>query len=196
MIMKIFNAKNSSNIDTLAITFFTLLAIYNNQVTVFYILYLFWWNEVVYSAVVLYFKKKKGFTINLGPKLFLMGIYFVFLVVFFGFIAHYKNYDLVAVNFEILFFQNLFFNLNVLFFLVEMVWFFKQNPNEIEQATIHPFSARAIILHISIILGAFMMLLVVPNFPNFFTSENNWSALVIIMPFMLLRYFFQRSGLL
>lgn len=194
--MKLIHRKDFNTLDTLAIVVFTLLAIYNNQVTIFYILYLFWWNEVLYSVVTYYFKKRKNLEANLSSKFFLMGIYFIFIVVFFGFIAHYKNYDLVAINFEILFFKNMFFNFNLLLFLLEIIWFYKTNPNEIEQATIHPFSARAIILHISIILGAFMMLLVVPNFPNFFTSENNWSSVSIILPFILLRYFFQRSGLL
>ena len=194
--MKLIHKKDFNKLDTLAIVVFTLLAIYNNQVTVFYILYLFWWNEVLYSIVTYYFKRRKNIETSLSSKFFLMGIYFIFILVFFGFMAHYKNYDLVAINFEILFFQNIFFNFNLLFFLLEIIWFYKTNPNEIEQATIHPFSSRAIILHISIILGAFMMLLVVPNFPNFFTSENNWSSVAIILPFILLRYFFQRSGLL
>jgi len=194
--MKHISRKNFNTLDTLALLIFTLLAIYNNQVTIFYILYLFWWNEVLYSVITYCFKKRKKLEANLSSKFFLMGIYFIFIVLFFGFIAHYKNYDLVAINFEILFFKNMYFNFNLLLFLLEIIWFYKTNPNEIEQATIHPFSTRAIILHISIILGAFMMMLVVPNFPNFFTADNNWSAVAIIFPFIALRFLFQRKGLL
>ncbi|SMC83470.1 hypothetical protein [Cellulophaga tyrosinoxydans] len=194
--MKHISRKNFNTLDTLAILIFTLLAIYSNQVTIFYILYLFWWNEVLYSIVTHYFKKRKNLEANLSSKFFLMGIYFIFIVLFFGFIAHYKKYELVAINFEILFFKNIFFNFNLVLFLLEIIWFYKSNPNEIEQANIHPFSARGIILHISIILGAFMMLLVVPNFPNLFTPDNNWNAVAIILPFIALRFLFQRKGLL
>ncbi|MEZ4839803.1 hypothetical protein [Flavobacterium sp.] len=194
--MKLHLFKHFNNLDITATSLLTLLAIYNNQVTIFYILYLFWWNEVIYTAVTFYYKKRSGFVIGLGSKLFLLGIYWFFIVLFFGFIAPHQNYNLVALNFEVIFFKNLFFNLNLLFFGGELIWLYYNNPDLIEKSTIHPFSARAVILHISIILGAIMMMMVVPSFSNFFTPDNNWSSIVIILPFILLRYFFQRSSLL
>lgn len=135
-------------------------------------------------------KVKVDRTESIGPSLFLMGIYWVFLVVFFGFIANWENQELTILNFQILFFQNWFFNANLIFVLLERLYLHhREEPLEI---SFGGFTPSMILLHVSIILGGILMFFVVKNYPDFFTPENLWGNLLILSPFLLLRMIFQK----
>ena len=67
----------------------TALAVVNGQTTIFYIIYFFLWNEFIRVIVdrLLYKKNSNALLVSGGQdsmfgNLFLMGIYFVFIVVF------------------------------------------------------------------------------------------------------------------
>lgn len=170
----------------------TLLSVLNGQATVFYLLYFFWWNELIRSVVDrLCYKRnpnavyEDGHTKGFGESLFLLGIYWVFLVVIFGFIAGVDSTEIIIANMAVLFFQNWFFNLNLLFVLLERIYL--HNTRQPLNIYFDAFNPNAIVLHISIIVGAVLMFFVVREYPKIFTPENRWGSALIALPFLLLK---------
>lgn len=183
--------------DFLVFMLLTLLSVLNGQTTVFYLMYFFWWNEVIRLIVDrLYFKKNPN-AINEDWQstgfmggLFSMGVYWVFLIVFFGFIAVSDNREIILTNVEIVFFQNWFFNLNLIFVLFERIYLHqKQQPLTIYFGAFNP---NMIVLHVSIIVGGLILFFLVKRFPETFTPENQWGSVVIVFPFLLLKMLNQK----
>lgn len=183
--------------DFIIFLILTLLSIINGQTTVFYLMYFFWWNELIRIIVDKFYAKKNPNAINkdwqssdLKGELFLMGIYWVFLIVFFGFIAASNNREIIITNMEIIVFQNWFFNINLIFILLERIYLHKkQQPVTIYFGTFNP---NMIVIHISIIVGGIMMFFLVKRFPVTFTPENPWGSIVIVLPFLLLKILNQK----
>lgn len=170
----------------------TLLSVLNGQTTVFYLIYFFWWNELIRLVVDrLYYKRNpnaiheggdaKGF----GESLFLMGIYWVFLVVIFGFIAGADGTEIIIANMAVLFFHNWLFNLNLLFVLLERIYL--HSTQQPLNSYFDAFNPNTIVLHISIIIGAVLMFFIVKKYPETFTPENRWGSALIALPFLLLK---------
>lgn len=180
--------------DFLLFAVLTLLSVLNGQTTVFYLIYFFWWNELIRLVVDrLCYKRnpnavyEDGHSTDFGGSLFLMGIYWVFIVVFFGFIAatDTEGTDIIIANMRVLLFHNWFFNLNLIFVLLERLYLHKtQQPLQIYFGAFNP---NTIVLHISIIVGAVLMFFVVKNYPDTFTPENRWGSALIALPFLLLK---------
>lgn len=189
--------KNYQQWDFIIFLLLTLLSIINGQTTVFYLMYFFWWNELIRIIVDKFYAKKNPNAINkdwqssdLKGELFLMGIYWVFLIVFFGFIAASNNREIIITNMEIIVFQNWFFNINLIFILLERIYLHKkQQPVTIYFGTFNP---NMIVIHISIIVGGIMMFFLVKRFPVTFTPENPWGSIVIVLPFLLLKILNQK----
>lgn len=181
--------------DFLIFTGITTASILQGQSTVFYVLYFFWWTELIRLGVDRLIASKNpnariDRTESIGASLFIMAIYWVFLVVFFGFIANWKNQELTIINFQILFFQNWFFNANLVLVLLERLYLhLQEHPIQVRFGG---FTAGMVLLHVSIILGGLVMFFVVKNYPDFFTPENVWGSLLIISPFLLLRMAWMR----
>lgn len=170
----------------------TLLSVLNGQTTVFYLIYFFWWNDLIRLMVDRFCYKRnpnavyedrngKGF----GENLFLMVIYWVFLVVAFGFIAGSGSRDILIANMAVLVFQNWFFNLNLIFILFQR--FYLHKTRQPLQIYFGAFNPNTIVLHISIIVGCVVMFFVVRNYPHIFTPENRWGSALIALPFLLLK---------
>lgn len=180
--------------DFLIFTTLTLLSILSGQTTVFYLIYFFWWNELIRLAVDrLCYKRnpnalyEDGRATDFRGSLILMGIYWVFIVVFFGFIAatDTQGTDIIIANMAVLFFRNWFFNLNLIFVLLERIYLHKtRQPLQIYFGAFNP---NTIVLHISIIVGGVVMFFVVKEYPKIFTPENRWGAALIALPFLLLK---------
>ena len=107
--------------DFVFFTLLTLLSVFNGESTVFYLIYFFWWNEIIRLVIDgIFLNRNPNIKIESStkhldiPSFFLMGIYFVFIVIFFGFIANFDNTDILSTNMKILFFSNWFFNLNII----------------------------------------------------------------------------------
>lgn len=192
--------KNSSVygwLDIVVMTILTIMSVYAGQSTVFYIIYLFWWNEVLSHVINTFFDKlykrpKQPNEFSKGnPTRLLLFIYWFFIVIIFGLIANWGNVEAVGTNVEVMFFKNIYFNLNLLFIITELSFFNIQYKNSVPAKGSTGITGNMIILHISIILGAFLLFLVVKNFPNVFTPENTWASLLIIAPFLLLRFLLQ-----
>jgi hypothetical protein len=177
--------------DAVVFTLLTALAVLNGQTTIFYIIYFFWWHEFIAILIDGFFMEKRSSLVSNESRSktssigFIMSIYFIFIVVFFGIIANWSNLDISMTNFEILFFKNWFFNLNLLYVIIERVLL---NQSEVPIKTSHnAFSANMIVMHISIILGGLLIFLVVNRYPEIFTRTNLWGSVVIISPFLVLR---------
>ncbi|TBV28162.1 hypothetical protein DMZ43_03725 [Meridianimaribacter sp. CL38] len=192
--------KHYSQWDFLVFILLTALSIWSGQTTVFYIIYFFWWNELIRIMVdrICFKHNKNAVNISQGKtsvfgSFIQMGVYFVFIVVFFAFMANWNNDTLILINMRILFFQNWFFNINLVFVAVERILLHStQQPLKVSFGN---FTPNMLILHVSIILGVVLMLFVVRNFPETFTPNNLWGSVIIILPFLLIRAFALRFKL-
>lgn len=192
--------KNSSVygwVDIVVMTLLTIMSVYDGKSTVFYIIYLFWWNEVLSIVINTFFdklykrpKQPKEFATG-NPNGILLTVYWLFIVIIFGLIANWSNTKVLWANFDIMFFKNIYFNLNLLFIITEISFFNIQFKNNIQAQASSGITANMVILHVSIIFGAFLLFLVVKKFPNVFTPENTWASILIISPFLLLRFLVQ-----
>lgn len=179
-------------LNVLVFTLLTFVSLLFKQTTIFYIIYFFWCSEVIRIVVdrisyQLNLNAKKEFqnTAMVFGSFFLMAIYGLFIIVFFGLMANAKLNELMIVNLEILMFKNWFFNINLLFVLAERIYLhLTKQPIQIGFGG---FTINMLVLHISIVIGGLLMFLVVKNYPDVFTPENIWGSVIIILPFMLLR---------
>lgn len=183
--------------DFIIFLILTLLSVLNEQTTVFYLMYFFWCNELIRIVVDRWYAKRNPNAVNKDWQssdftggLFSMGIYWVFLVVFFGFIAASNNSKIIFTNMEVLFFQNWLFNINLIFVLVERIYLHrKQEPLTIYFGAFNP---NMIVLHVSIIVGGVILFFLVRQYPETFTPENKWGSVLIVLPFLFLKILVQK----
>lgn len=178
--------------DFLIFTVLTALSVGYGQTTVFYVIYFFWWSEFIRIITKSIFQRfnKSNNSNQLEAKLmfgslFMMLIYLVFIIVFFGLIANWNNSEITLTNMKIMFFRNWFFNINLLFVLLEHIYINLNSNNTI--AVFGQFTSNMLVLHISIILGGIIMFFIVKPFPETFSPDNLWSSVLIILPFLLLK---------
>lgn len=178
--------------DFLIFTVLTALSVGYGQTTVFYVIYFFWWSEFIRIITKSIFQRfnKNNNSNQLEAKLmfgslFMMLIYLVFIIVFFGLIANWNNSEITLTNMKIMFFRNWFFNINLLFVLLEHIYINLNSNNTI--AVFGQFTSNMLVLHISIILGGIIMFFIVKPFPETFSPDNLWSSVLIILPFLLLK---------
>ncbi|WP_336067874.1 hypothetical protein [Mesoflavibacter sp. CH_XMU1404-2] len=184
--------KYYSQWDFLVFTLLTALSVWSGQTTVFYVILFFWWNEFIRIIIDrIFFKRNKNAvlasnnTTSIFGSIIQMGVYFIFIVVFFGFMANWNNDVLIFTNMKVLFFRNWFFNINLLFVVVERILLhIKQTPVKVSFGS---FTPNMLVLHVSIILGVILMLFIVRNFPETFTPTNLLGSVLIIFPFLMIR---------
>ena len=169
----------------------TIFGLLKGEVTVFYIIYLFWFQEFVRTCVDLFFivKQRKsdgepGFTRNtMFGGFFLLFVYWVFIVVLFGFMLNFRDVEQFSTNVQVFVMKNWYFNLTLILFFVEYAMYrYFENKKDLE---IQIFNRRHIILHISIILGALIQMVLLPKLD----IENNWKNVAVVIPFLLLKIF-------
>ncbi len=197
MISGIFSSKQGSGkfwtfIDFAVMTTFTALSIFDGTATVFYVLYLFWWYEFFNISINQIFdrvyKRKRptdAHAMNRVGPIFMMFVYIIFIIVFFGGIAVWRNRDLLDLNIETFLFKNFYFNLNLLFILVELIYRNVQEKNRM--AIKYGISSNMVVLHVSIILGVLLLYFVVNKHPETFAPDKVFASLLILIPFLLLR---------
>lgn len=181
-------------LDFITTVVFTFLGILFSEITVFYLIYLFWLQEFIRTVFdsFLIFKKRKDDSSSKAEgsqifgSYFLMFIYFIFIVVIFGFITASKESNMIFENMRVLFFGNVFFNLNILFFIIE--YYFHVKNNKTYTPKVSTFNSRHIILHVSIIIGAFIQMFFLVKFE----IDGALGSALVATPFLLLKYFFDR----
>lgn len=187
--MQITNTTIVKYISLLAMISFSLLEIIYKQTTVFYILYLFWFDELIrtiFEKITYYFKKNEienpvQYLKSVNGKFYFLFLYLIFIFVFFGLIIDRNDFDLIAVNFTVLFFKNSFFNYSLLVFVLREVYLYRENSAHKEPNSL--LSIRIFILHISIVLGVLFWALSTQKF-HFMEAYANSIAIV---PFLLLK---------
>lgn len=186
-----------AKIDTIAIIVFSIYALLKGEITVFFMLYLFWWQTFIHvfvnSLKVLLLKKNVALRPKLrryfGENMFLLFIYFVFIVILFGVIMNFDNSSLLQTNMIVLFFHNWSFNFNLIVFLITAVFFDKYYKDDVRNFT-NAFFPRNIVLHLSIIIGALLHFFVVIKYPSLFKGETLWGSLLVTTPFLIIKTFF------
>jgi len=190
------DARNAQRFGTFTLLLITVIAMLNKQVSVFYIVYFFWFQELLRTIISFIFamryEKRENKTISLGGlfmiSLFPLSVYLVFIVVLFGFMLNWGNLDLLRLNFRTMLFKNVFFNINLILFAAEIILYYYLNRKEmIFSENIQIFSRNHLILHISILLGALLQFLVVRKYENIFTPENLWGSVLVVVPFLILK---------
>ncbi|MGV3767042.1 MAG: hypothetical protein ACO1NW_13000 [Chitinophagaceae bacterium] len=170
------------------------LSVYNGQATVFYIIYLFWWNELIVKVAGKIFNRlsspatKRQTAPASASSAPLMLIYWILIVVIFGFVTGLEDQSAMQTNLAVLFFRNTYFNMNIVFMVITAFLHKVQNSNLVADERAPEITGNMIVLHISIILGAFIFFMVVRGFPETFAPANRWSAVLVIAPFLLLRF--------
>lgn len=165
------------------------------HVSVFYIIYLYWWHELISSVMdAVYFPAYKRLhpEVTVGNPLFsrffLLVIYFVFIVVLFGIMSNWGNEKLLTLNLMVFIFRDIGFNLSLIGLVVNEWWLRQYRPAAyvIQQ---NPFSGRMWVLHLSIIFGGMLYMAVTTGFFKGFKTEHPLTAVVAAVPFLLLKAF-------
>ena len=180
-------------LSLIVMTCITIMAIYSKQITVFYIIYLFWCDEflkTIFDGLRYRFKKEQiqnptNYILNIKNRFFMLLIYLVFIIVCFGLILDWNNTDLILGNFEVFFFKNTLFNISLITFLLREIYLYKNNLLVLNSH--HLLSSGIITLHISLILGIMLSFLIKKEFVVF----ENYAAVFAIIPFLLLKLYFE-----
>ena len=159
----------------------------------FYIIYLFWCDEflkTLFDRLPYYFKKDKlqspaNYLSNNKSRLFMLMVYLVFIIVCFGLMLDWNNTDLILGNFEVFLFKNALFNFSLITFLLREIYLYIKNHSVLLPH--HLLSPGIITLHVSLILGITLSFLIKKEFMVF----ENYIAVVAIIPFLLLKVFFE-----
>lgn len=198
--MKIASPKYYHTLETFVFLLITIWGIIIGQVTVFYILYLFWFQLFIRTIIdILYALKyrqadgKKPSLFAIVGSMFVYFCYFSLIVAFFGFLLNSDNLDLVAINMKTLVLRNIGFDLNLLIFIVQYAFYRQQVGNKDIQIAL--FDKGHWILHISIILGVFIQMQLVKKHPEYFSGYELWGTAIVILPFLLLKILFNSKHL-
>lgn len=187
------NNKTAKYISLFVILAFTIVEVYYKQTSIFYILYLFWFDEfikTVFERITYTFKKDKienplKFLQNVKGKFFMLFVYFVFIVIVFGLVIDRKDFDLIGVNLTVLAFQNTFFNFSIVTFVLrEFYLYMNLSRNNDDNYSV---SNGIVILHLSIILGIFSWYLLTKKFQ----VPLEFIGIISITPFLLLKLIFE-----
>jgi hypothetical protein len=181
--------KSLFKLETIIFIIITLFGVFNGQVTVFYIVYFFWFQELIRTVIdFLYILKTKtnveekiSFIRTSTGSFFILGIYLVFIVVLFGLMLNWENNDLMRQNILVVIFRNWYFNSNLFIFLLQYIYYRKSVDNTTLKMPM--FSGRHLILHISIIMGAIIKMIIAPRL----NLEVSWTSVLVLVPFLLLK---------
>ena len=182
--------------EVITLTVITLLAVFKGQATVFYLVYLFWFQELIRTLIDLSINTFKANKIvdkidvirSTFFNFFLLFVYGIFIIVTFGLLLDFKNKELFKQNILVFFFRNWYFNINLILFSIQYIIYRYQSQKT--EIAITVFNKRHIILHLSIILGAVIQMILVPRLP---IDQNIWTSVLVIVPFLLLKIFLDRD---
>lgn len=175
--------------DLLTFLVITLLGVFQGKVTVFYIIYLFWFQELLRTLIdfLLILLKRKGFKARFNlltesfGSFFILFIYLVFILLLLGLLLNAKESGLIGKNASVFLFQNLYFNVNLILFFGEYLYYRSRQDNQ--NLKLEAFNRRHIILHLSILIGAFLQLVVLPNLG----WDTLFGSALVVTPFLLLK---------
>ncbi len=192
---------NSFWLGMLSALFFTALsiaAIVTQEITIFYVIYVFWWDElikVIFEASKLIFNRGQiedvfSFKTMVGARMFMLFIYFVFIVLCFGLIIDWNFKEQISKNFDVFLFQNIFFNLSLITFIGREVYVYANTyTSKVEAGNV--FSRGAMTLHLSIILGLLLWAVSTNKIGSFMPEAFfKYSYIAAVVPFFIIKFIF------
>jgi len=191
-------------VDIVSLLFFTFLsiaAIAMKEITIFYVIYVFWWDELMKTVFDLFryiFKKEEitnqlEYKAAIGSRFFMLFIYFVFIVICFGFIIEWDTRDSVSKNVGILLFQNVYFNISLISFTAREMYVYSNKSRDLNQSLQNIMSKGIITLHVSIILGLLLWAVATKKLGSIPIQIEQYSSVLSIMPFLLIKFLFEWS---
>ncbi len=196
--MQITSSKHFHTIETLTFLLITIWGVAQGQVTVFYIIYFFWFQLLIRTIIDIVYARKNGEADGKKPtsavifgSMFIYFCYLSLIIVFFGVMLNFGNQDLVIINLRTLALRNPSFDLNIMLFAVQYALYRKQIGNKDLQIAL--FDRGQLILHISIILGAIIQMQFVKKHPEYFSGHELWDSALVVLPFLLLKILLNRK---
>ena len=193
--------------DIAALVFFTLLtcvAVATKQITIFYVIYVFWWDEIIKTFFDLFryvfrkneIKDRLAYKEKIRLRFFMLSLYIVFIVVCFGFVIDWSNTDAIAKNAQVLLFRNIYFNISLLSFIGREMYVFSNKVIQENDLGRNTMSNGIITLHVSIILGILLWALTSKKFDiTLPVSLEAYSTTLAIVPFLIIKFLFDWSGI-
>ena len=175
----------------------TLMALYKGETTIFYLLYLFWFMEFLRTIINIIYRKwkvsqtqQKYAVPRVFENFFPMAIYFVFIFIIFGLYISHDNWQIIQINFQVMAFQNWYFNANLIFFVFTYIFHLLKNEVGVPEinAEFGILSLNLMILHASIILGVLIWAFLIRPYPEYFTPENTLGMVLVSAPFLILQF--------
>ena len=198
--MQLTSSKYFHTIEILTFLLLTIWGVVQGQVTVFYIIYFFWFQLLIRTIIDIVYARKYGESNGKKPSpalifgcMFVYFCYLLLIIVFFGVMLNFNNQDLVIINLRTLVLRNLSFDLNIMLFAVQYAVYRRNIGNKDLQIAL--FDRGHLILHISIILGAFIQMQFVKKHPDFFSGNDLWGSVLVVLPFLLLKLLIDRKHL-
>lgn len=200
--------KNSASyvIDIISLLFFTALtigAVVMKEITIFYVIYIFWWDEFIKTGFDFFrylFNKKEieqplVFKVSIGSRFFMLFIYIVFIIVCFGFIIEWGTDNSISKNAEILLFQNIYFNISLVSFIAREIYVYRNKIQNINTSILNIMSGSIITLHVSIILGILLWAVATKKLGSLPFEFGNYSTILAIVPFLIIKFLFECSAI-
>lgn len=193
-------------IDIVSLLFFTALtivAIVMKEITIFYVIYVFWWDEfikVLFDSLGYLFNKKEiedplSFKVSVGSRFFMLFIYFVFIIVCFGFIIEWGTDKSISKNAEILLFQNIYFNISLISFIAREIFVYRNKIQNINKSMLNIMSGSMITLHLSIILGLLLWAVATKKLGSLPLELESYSTILAIVPFLIIKFLFEWAAI-
>lgn len=183
--------------------------------SMFFIIYLFWMDEFIRTIFELIRVKKFKFLkyknehkpifqqsnqpmTEIKGRFFMLILYWVFIIVLFGFVFSFKSKEMFMQNILIMFFKNTWFNISIVIaFLSEFKMFaedyyrYKNNDATLEIESPGAFDRNVLVLHLSIIFGALLWAVTHKWIPEFQIHLGAFNDVVMILPFVIFKLAFE-----
>lgn len=196
----------SNLINILSLLFFTVLtvvALVMHEITIFYVIYIFWWDElikVIFDFLRYLFNKKEIeypllFKASIGSRFFMLFIYLVFIIVCFGFMIEWGADNSIYKNAQVLLFQNIYFNISLVSFTGREMYVYRNKVHTINKSMFNMMSGSIIILHVSIIFGILLWALATKKLGSIPLELENYSTILAIVPFLIIKFLFEWSAI-
>lgn len=192
-------------IFTIALCAFAFYSLISENGNIFYIVYLFWFDELI-RTISLYIQSKIYLRNNnndtafktdfrfIKGRFFMLFIYSIFIVLVFGifFNIFQKNLPILTENVLIVTFKNISFNICLMIAIVREIITIRANSKLISnyKPDIQLMSTNIMTLHISIILGGLFWAFVNGKIGNYKLDLGIFQPYAIGIPFFVIKLFF------
>ncbi|RZL20100.1 MAG: hypothetical protein EOO89_01350 [Pedobacter sp.] len=184
-------------------TVYTAYSIFYRNTGTFFIVYLFWFDELIRSVSLLVQLKvaKKQLIIppedyrkgksNVKARLFFLFVYSIFIVVVFGIFGHLNkgSYEQLAQNLRIIIFNDAIFNLCLCIAIVREIILIRSSAGNasLQPALLNPMTGHLITLHLSIIIGGLIWAVT----DNNLAGHGPWGIsknFLLVLPFLIIKF--------